>query len=154
MKPADLARKLLAACVIGGFAVPVQSSTAFAQEYGLVGTWSTAIGSPSGYGSPGSSVVFTTTFAPGGTYRTIAFVEGGDGYSGAGGSFIMTGHYDFQAPSILRYRMENSMLCVAGGYCSPSIPPGEQLGVVVSVNLQFNGSGGFLANSQPWTRLQ
>jgi hypothetical protein len=154
MKAADTTRKFLAVCLVAGFSSASQVSTCFAQEYGVVGTWRTMIGSPSTYGQPSASVVFTTAFAPDGAYRTTAVVEGGDGEQGAGGTYFMAGHYEFRAPSMLQYRLESSMLCVAVDFCSPSTPPGGSLGVVVSVELQFNGSSSFLANGQPWTRLQ
>jgi hypothetical protein len=154
MKAADTTRKLLAACLAAGVSGALPVSTCLAQEYGVVGTWRTMIGSPSTYGQPSASVVFTTAFAPDGSYRTIAVVEGGDGEVGAGGTYIMTGHYDFRAPSLLRYRMESSTLCVAVNFCSPRTPPGGSLGAVVSVELQFNGGSSFVADGQPWTRLQ
>jgi hypothetical protein len=154
MKAADRPLKFLTVCLFAGVSSALQVSTCSAQEYGVVGTWRTMIGSPSTYGQPSASVVFTTAFAPDGTFRTIAVVEGGDGEQGAGGTYVMTGHYEFQAPSMLRYRMESSMLCVAGNFCSPGVAPGARLGAVISVDLQFNGNSGFLANGQPWTRLQ
>jgi hypothetical protein len=144
----------LAVCLVAGISSASHVSKSSAQENGVVGTWRTMIGSRSTYGQPSASVVFTTTFAPDGSYRTVAVVEGGNGLQGAGGTYVMTGHYEFRAPSILRYRLENSVLCVAANFCSPGIPPGERLGAVVSVNLQFDGNRGFLANGQPWTRLQ
>ncbi len=120
----------------------------------IVGTWQTAIGSISTYGQPSASVVFTTTFAPDGSYRTIAVVEGGNGYQGAGGTYVMTGHYQIQPPATLQFRLENSVLCVMVNVCSPGVPPGEQVGGVVSADLQFEGSNSFVANGQRWTRVQ
>jgi hypothetical protein len=154
MNRRSLNRKFAAACLISGVLGPMEVSTASAQEYGLVGTWRTTTGSPSGYGRPRASVVFTTTFFPGGTYRTTAVVEGGDGFTGEAGVFVMTGHYAFQEPSMLQYRLENAVLCVAGGYCSPSVPPGQRVGAVVSVTLEFNGVGSFIADGVPWTRVE
>jgi hypothetical protein len=144
--------------IIAGLAAAISSalyvSPALGQANAIVGTWRTMIGSPSTYGQLSSSVVFTTTFAADGTYRTIAVVEGGNGYQGAGGTYVMTGHYAMPRPNVLQYRLENSMLCVRVNVCSPGLPPGEQLGAVVSANVQFDGSAGFIANGQRWTRLQ
>jgi len=154
MKASETTRKFLAGCLVAGISSALQVSSCFAQEYGVVGTWRTMIGSPSTYAQPSASVVFTTAFAPDGTYRTIAVVEGGDGEQGAGGTYFMAGHYEFRAPSTLQYRLESSMLCVAANFCSPRTPPGGSLGAVVSVELQFDGSSSFLADGQPWTRLQ
>jgi hypothetical protein len=98
--------------------------------------------------------VFTTTFAADGTYRTIAVVEGGNGYQGAAGTYVMTGHYQMTSPTMLQFRLDNSVLCVTVNVCSPGLPPGEQIGVVVSGNLQFEGNTSFVAAGQRWTRVQ
>jgi hypothetical protein len=150
MKTVGTACKLLAVALSSA----LQAAPSFAQGAAIVGTWRTMIGSPSTYGQPSSSVVFTTTFNSDGTYRTIAVVEGGNGYQGAGGAYVMTGHYSMQPPATLRYRLENSVLCVLVNVCKPGLPPGERLGAVVSVGLQFEGASGFVANGQRWTRLQ
>jgi hypothetical protein len=150
MRSAERFGRLLTACLLAEWPI----SDASAQENSILGTWRTMIGTPSTYGQPSSSVVFTTTFAGDGSYRTIAVVEGGNGYQGVGGTYIMTGHYEFRPPSSLRYRLENSVLCVAVNVCSPGVPPGQQPGAVVSVELQFKGAGGFIASGQAWTRVQ
>jgi hypothetical protein len=150
----DATRKFFAAFLIAGISSLSQTSTSSAQDNGILGTWRTMIGSPSTYSQPSSSVVFTTAFEPNGAYRTVAVVEGGDGVWGAGGTYVMTGHYELQTASVLMYRLENSVLCVAGNVCSPAVPPGERLGGVVSVNLQFEGSDGLYAGGQRWSRLQ
>jgi hypothetical protein len=150
----DATRKFFAAFLIAGISSLSQTSTSSAQDNGILGTWRTMIGSPSTYSQPSSSVVFTTAFEPNGAYRTVAVVEGGDGVWGAGGTYVMTGHYELQTASVLMYRLENSVLCVAGNVCSPAVPPGERLGGVVSVNLQFEGSDGLYAGGPRWSRLQ
>ena len=154
MKMTDTIRNIIAVGLIAGIAYPMQISTSSAQENPIVGTWRTMIGSPSTFDSPSSSVVFTTAFDSNGTYRTIAVVEGGNGEWGAGGTYVMSGHYQLQAPSVLMYRLENSELCVAGNFCSPMVPPGERLGVIQTINLRFEGSGGIVADGQRWTRIQ
>src|SRR5450631_1423619 len=122
----DATRKFFAAFLIAGISSLSQTSTSSAQDNGILGTWRTMIGSPSTYSQPSSSVVFTTAFEPNGAYRTVAVVEGGDGVWGAGGTYVMTGHYELQTASVLMYRLENSVLCVAGNVCSPAVPPGER----------------------------
>jgi len=154
MKMTDTFRSVLAICLVAGVAYPMQTSSSSAEESPIVGTWRTMIGSPSTFSNPSSSVVFTTAFESNGTYRTVAVVEGGNGEWGAGGTYVMSGHYQLQAPSVLTYRLENSELCVAGNFCSPTVPPGERLGVVQTINLQFEGNGSIVADGQRWTRIQ
>jgi len=152
--------KMTFAFVAAGFVLASALSETRAQDSAsspgsaIIGTWRTMIGSPSTYQQPSASVVFTTTFAADGSYRTTAVAEGGNGYLGAAGTYVMTGHYQIRAPMTLQFRLESSVLCVAENLCSPGIPPGQQIGAVVSATLQFEGNNSFVADGQRWTRVQ
>lgn len=143
------------AWIMGGAMLP-SSAQEMSSEVGrlILGDWRTMIGTPSTFSQPSASVVFTTTFFQGGRYRTTAVVEGGNGYWGSGGTYIMTGRYEIQAPSLLRYRLEESVLCIVINSCGPGLPPGSQIGAVVSVNLRFEGDDSFFAEGQRWTRVR
>lgn len=157
-----MARRWYGAAVLAASALIMVGAMrpAFAQDMTndvgrvILGDWRTMIGTPSTFSQPSASVVFTTSFFQGGRYRTTAVVEGGNGYWGSGGTYIMNGRYEIQPPSLLRYRLEESVLCIVINSCGPGLPPGSQIGAVVSVNLRFEGSDSFVAEGQRWTRVR